>query len=357
MMSRVARRLAGPALMGLALLVAGCENSSNPELHRFAGPIFGTGFHVSVVGDLDADEVADLKQASVEALNKVDWQMSTYKDTSELSKLNQAPVDVPVTLSDDLAHVLSEAQDVGNRSDGAFDVTVGPAVNLWGFGPDARLDKAPSDAQIAEALAKVDHLALELDGNTVIKRKPVYTDLSGIAKGFGVDRVADALEAKGIENYLVEVGGEIRVKGEKPGGKPWRIAIEAPKSFERSVQRIINPGNAAVATSGDYRNYFEQDGVRYSHTIDPRTGRPIQHRLASVTVITPNCSTADAWATALNVLGADKAMATAKRENIAAYFIVKTKDGFEQSWSPAFAPYLKDAPVAGADKSAGKTVH
>ncbi|MFP3365939.1 FAD:protein FMN transferase, partial [Pseudoalteromonas sp. SIMBA_148] len=158
-----------------------------------------------------------------------------------------------------------------------------------------------------------------------------YADLSGIAKGYGVDRVADVLEANGIENYLVEVGGEIRVKGEKPGHKPWRIAIEAPKSFERSVQRIIDPGNAAVATSGDYRNYFEQDGVRYSHTIDPRTGRPIQHSLASVTVITPDCASADAWATALNVLGAEKAMTIADRENIAAYFIVKTDDGFKQS--------------------------
>ncbi|MDH2293010.1 MULTISPECIES: FAD:protein FMN transferase [Cobetia] len=352
MMSRVARRLAGPALMGLALLVAGCENSSNPELHRFAGPIFGTGFHVTVAADLDADEVASLKQASLEALDKVDWQMSTYKDASELSKLNQAPLDTPITLSDGLAQVLAESQDIGKRSDGAFDITVGPAVNLWGFGPDERLDKAPSDEQIARALEKVDHLALELDGNTVIKRKPVYADLSGIAKGYGVDRVADVLEANGIENYLVEVGGEIRVKGEKPGHKPWRIAIEAPKSFERSVQRIIDPGNAAVATSGDYRNYFEQDGVRYSHTIDPRTGRPIQHSLASVTVITPDCASADAWATALNVLGAEKAMTIADRENIAAYFIVKTDDGFKQSWSPAFAPYLKDAPATGDTKPA-----
>ncbi len=339
----------GPALRGLALLLvmavlgglAGCDAA--PEAHRFQGPIFGTGYHVTLYAELDETARGELAEGIVAELERVDAQMSTYRDDSELSQLNRTPVGVPFFLSPATAGVIREALRIARLSGGAFDVTVGPAVNLWGFGPQGRPEKVPDEQALAVALANVDVGALQLDDGQLIKRKPVYIDLSGIAKGFGTDQVADYLERQGIEDYLVEVGGEIRTHGEKPDGTPWRIAVEKPVSRERSVQRIIDLGNSAVATSGDYRNYFESDGVRYSHTIDPRTGRPITNRVASVTVIDKRCETADALATAFTVMGAQAGLRMAERENIAAYFIVRTDDGFETRMSSAFEPYLEGA--------------
>lgn len=338
----------GPALKGLALLLvatllallAGCRESG-PEEHRFQGPIFGTGYHVTVFADLSESEYQALDAGILAELERVDELMSTYRDDSELSRFNRAPVGVPFFLSPATAEVVNEALRIARLSDGAFDVTVGPAVNLWGFGPEGRPEQVPDAATLAAALARVDVHALRLEDGRLTKTKPVYVDLSGIAKGYATDRVADHLAAQGTENYLIEVGGEIRTHGEKPSGAPWRIAVEKPVSSERSVQRIVDLGDAAVATSGDYRNYFEAGGVRYSHTIDPRTGKPITNRVASVTVISQRSATADALATAFTVMGADAGLKLAERENIAVYFIVRSDEGFEIRMSPAFAPYLE----------------
>ncbi|KAA0019102.1 FAD:protein FMN transferase [Salinicola corii] len=339
------RRATGPILLGLALLLfallAGCERE--PESYRLEGPIFGTGFHVTFYGDYDDDQLSEIEGSVKAALDRVDRLMSTYKTDSELSRFNRAPVGEPFQLSPQTAEVIREAIRVGDMSAGAFDVTVGAAVNLWGFGPDKHPDRVPDDDAIAKALKEVDYQALKLDGNTLTKTKPVYVDLSGIAKGYGVDAVARALDDLGVQRYLVEVGGEIRTRGSKPGDEPWRIAVEKPVSNERSVQRIIELDDSAVATSGDYRNYFESDGKRYSHTIDPRTGRPIKHHLVSVTVITSDCMTADALATAIDVMGPDAGYAMAERENLAVYLVVKTPDGFETRASTAFQRYLKDS--------------
>lgn len=338
----------GPALKGLAsfllltmlVSLAGCE--SRPEAHRFHGPIFGTGYHVTIYADLNEAAHDELGVGILAELERIDALMSTYRDDSELSRLNRFPVGAPFFLSPTTAEVLRESLRIARLSAGAFDVTVGPAVNLWGFGPRERPDKVPDDAALAAALARIDFHALHLGNGRLTKSKPVYIDLSGIAKGYATDQVADYLEDQGIENYLVEVGGEVRTHGEKPDGSPWRIAVEKPISTERSVQRIIDLGNAAVATSGDYRNYFESDGIRYSHTIDPRTGRPIVNRVASVTAIAKRCATADALATAFTVMGADSGLAMAERENIAVYFIVRTDDGFKTLMSSAFTPYLAE---------------
>ncbi|WP_189442689.1 FAD:protein FMN transferase [Salinicola rhizosphaerae] len=340
--------MAGPTLRGLALLLlaavllvglSGCEREA--QSYRLEGPIFGTGFHITFYGDYSDARLDEIEQAVKQSLDKVDHLMSTYKPDSELSRFNQAPVGEPFTLSPETAEVVREAIRVGDISRGAFDVTVGAAVNLWGFGPDKHPDRIPSDDEIASALKEVDYRSLKLDGNQLTKTKPVYVDLSGIAKGYGVDQAARALEAQGVKHYLVEVGGEIRTKGTKPGDKPWRIAVEKPVSNERSVQRIIELDDSSVATSGDYRNYFEENGKRYSHTIDPRTGRPITHHLVSVTVITKDCMTADALATAIDVLGPQGGLDMAERENLAVYLIVKTDQGFEAKASKAFQRYLK----------------
>ncbi|MHB0776949.1 FAD:protein FMN transferase [Halomonas sp. WWR20] len=350
MIGRSIRQLSGLAHLGLALLLcmllAGCQKQ--PQAYRFEGPVFGTGFHVTLYGSYDQERIDALEASILAALNEVDGLMSTYKRDSELSRFNRSAVNVPFKLSPPTADVINESIAIGEMSGGAFDVTVGAAVNLWGFGPDMRPETIPSDEEVAQALATVNFRALQLEGNTLTKTQPVYVDLSGIAKGYGVDRVAQRLDAEGVTSYLVEIGGEIRTRGEKPGGEAWRIAVEKPVSNERAVQRIVELSDAAVATSGDYRNYYERDGQRFSHTVDPRTGRPVTHRLASVTIIAERCSTADALATAITVLGPEAGMKLAERENIAAYFIVKTDEGFETRVSRAFRPYLQDASEGGA---------
>ncbi|SDL63693.1 thiamine biosynthesis lipoprotein [Modicisalibacter muralis] len=336
-------RVLAPFLLLTVLLVslAGCEKQ--PEAHRFRGPIFGTGYHVTLYTDSSDFDREAIDAGILAELERVDALMSTYRDDSELSRLNRAPVGVPMFVSPATAEVLRESLRIARLSEGAFDVTVGPAVNLWGFGPQDRLDKVPDDDALAAALARIDFRALHLDDGQLTKSKPVYIDLSGIAKGYATDQVAEYLEAQGIEDYLVEIGGEIRTHGEKPDGSPWRVAVEKPVSTERSVQRVVELGNAAVATSGDYRNYFESNGIRYSHTIDPRTGRPIDNRVASVSVIAERCATADALATAFTVMGAKAGLELAERENIAVYFIVRTDDDFETLMSPAFEPYLANS--------------
>ncbi|SFH66001.1 FAD:protein FMN transferase [Modicisalibacter xianhensis] len=332
-------------LIACLLLLAGCDSS--PQAHRFQGPVFGTGYHVTLYADLDEESYAEIDAGIQAELERVDALMSTYRDDSELSRLNRYPVGVPFFLSPPTAEVIGESLRIARLSNDAFDVTVGPAVNLWGFGPEGRPERVPDAAALADALSRVDVHALQLDGETLVKTKPVYVDLSGIAKGYATDQVADYLASWGVEDYLVEIGGEIRTHGEKPDGTPWRIAVEKPISSERSVQQIIDLGNAGVATSGDYRNYFESDGIRYSHTIDPRTGKPITNRVASVTVITERCMTADALATAFTVMGAEAGLALAERENIPVYFIVRSDDGFDTRMSPAFERYLEDSAQEG----------
>ncbi|SHF45050.1 thiamine biosynthesis lipoprotein [Modicisalibacter ilicicola DSM 19980] len=348
MMHAGCRKQTGPASRGLALLLmvlasallTGCDTA--PAEHRFQGPIFGTGYHVTVYAELAEDDYARLESGILAELERIDSLMSTYRDDSELSRFNRLPVGVPFFVSPATAEVLRESMRIARLTEGAFDVTVGPVVNLWGFGPEGRPEQVPDEATLREALARVDAEALHLEDGRLSKTKPVYVDLSGIAKGYATDRVADYLESRGIEDYLVEVGGEIRTHGTKPGGAAWRIAVEKPVSSERSVQRIIDLGDAAVATSGDYRNYFESDGVRYSHTIDPRSGRPIDNRVASVTVITERCATADALATAFTVMGAEAGLDLAEAQNIAVYFVVRQDDGFETRISSSFEVYLDE---------------
>lgn len=334
-------------LVACLLLLSGCKNA--PEAHRFQGPVFGTGYHVTLYASLSKAGYAELDAGIQAELERVDELMSTYREDSELSRLNRYPVGVPFFLSSPTAEVIRESLRIARLSNDAFDVTVGPAVNLWGFGPEGRPDRVPDAEILASALARVDIHALKLEDGHLIKTKPVYIDLSGIAKGYATDRVADYLESWGIEDYLVEIGGEIRTQGKKSDGTPWRIAVEKPVSSERSVQKIIDLGSAAVATSGDYRNYFESDGIRYSHTIDPRTGKPITNRVASVTVITERCMTADALATAFTVMGAQAGLEMAERENIPVYFVVRGEDGFDIRMSPAFENYLEGTVQEGKD--------
>ena len=344
-------RMFGPARVALAsvlwalvlAVLAGCSFQPEENVWEISGPVFGTRYHISVVMAGDQARLEAIASGIEQALEQVDASMSTWRDDSELSRLNRRDDQSNWTsVSDPLYEVLSKALEVSRLTGGAFDVTIGPVVNLWGFGPQAQPETAPPDDLLARVLAGTGFEKLELRKQPPAVRasSPQYIDLSAIAKGYGVDVVARYLDSEGVGAYLVEIGGEVRVRGRKPGGDAWRLAIEQPVSGDRQVNRVVALEAGAMATSGEYRNYYESEGQRYSHTINPETGRPITHNLASVTVIADDCMTADALATGFNVMGYERAQALAIRDNIPAYFIIRTDDGFETHQTPAFSSYV-----------------
>ncbi|MDQ1257488.1 MAG: FAD:protein transferase [Candidatus Hydrogenedentes bacterium] len=320
-------------------------------LHAFAGETMGTTYSVKVFAAPEAwsglsERVGPAIQAALDLVND---RMSTYRPDSELSRFNQLQDTAPFSMSRDTLAVFEVAQRVSEVSGGAFDVTIGPLVNAWGFGPGERTVTGPSEDELAALRGRVGYRKLELDAaaSTVRKTQPdLYCDLSAVAKGYGVDRVVKALEDLGIASYMVEVGGEVRTRGLK-AGRPWRIAIAKPVPDQQAHDRIfpMPPEGLALATSGDYRNFYELDGIRLSHTIDPSTGRPITHNLASVSVFHANCADADAYATAFMVLGPEKGYDLAVQEDVAALFITRdAPDRFSEKTTPAFeAQFGKEA--------------
>ncbi|WP_255855834.1 FAD:protein FMN transferase [Marinobacterium rhizophilum] len=308
-----------------------------------SGATMGTTYTVKWVSS-EPDSVAHIGPRLEQSLLAVNQAMSTYIEDSELSRFNQAGAGFGTEVSAGLFEVLQLAQSISESTQGAFDVTVGPLVNLWGFGPDGRVTHAPEQAQIDAARQRVGYQRLQLEAQTlrVTKEVDLYVDLSAIAKGYGVDELARVMEHEGIESYLVEIGGELRARGLKPDGNGWRIAIESPVDTGREVQRVITLHETGVATSGDYRNYFQEGGVRFSHTLDPLTGRPIRHQLASVTVLSPTCAEADGLATALTVMGDERGYQYAVDNQIAAFFIIKSEAGFVERMTPQFEQYLSN---------------
>ncbi len=326
----------------LALLCA-CSEAPGPV--RLSGETMGTSWHVTVIAIPDSPAVATLQQGIETVLEAVNQSMSTYRDDSEISRFNALPVDEWFAVSPDFYTVLSTAMAISWQSNGAYDVTVAPLVDLWGFGPAGTVSEPPSDDAVTEVLERVgqDHLRLDGESQRLLKRSPVSLDFSSIAKGFAVDRVAQWLSEQGLQDYLVEVGGEMRLAGRSPRGDTWRIAIERPDSADRAAEEAIRVSEVGVATSGDYRNFFEIDGKRYSHSIDPRRGYPVAHDLVSVTVVHPSAMVADGWATALVVLGYEDAMAVAQAQGLAVYFIRRQGEAFHASHTPAFSQYLESA--------------
>lgn len=334
------------APLGLAFLLVACKPATveQPVLH-LTGDTMGTYYSVKVVGA--PAEQAEAMQADIDhRLERVNDQMSTYRPDSELSRFNRHQDDSAFRVSADTAKVVTAALQLGRQSEGALDVTVGPLVNLWGFGPDARPTRIPSAELLAATRAKTGlqylQVSVDSDGEYLHKHLPeLYVDLSSIAKGFGVDAVSEYLAEQGFTDHLVEIGGEVRVSGLNGQGQPWRIAVEKPGPGTGSVQQVVALGNNSVATSGDYRNYYELDGERLSHTVDPATGHPITHTLASVTVVHPSCMMADGLATALTVMGTERALAFAEANRLAVYLLTKTDDGFRVDMSSAFKKYLR----------------
>lgn len=320
----------------LALLPA-CTKATLDE-YVINGSVMGTTYTVKAAGDLYGEDPEALGQAVQEVLDEVDAKMSTYKPESELSRFNASRNQDPFPISKETAEVFAIALEVSRKSGGAFDVTVGPLVNAWGFGPDA--EDVPDPAELEEIQKNIGYAYLDLDqqNGTIRKTRPgIYCDLSAVAKGYAVDKVAELLESKRIRNYMVEVGGEVRASGINPQHTPWRIAIEEPVAGERKLHRVVGLSGCSIATSGDYRNFREVDGRRVSHTFDPRTGRPIENAMALVAVLHPSCAMADAFATALMVLGADEGFEIAQYNDLPVLMLTHSgTEGFSEKRTAAF---------------------
>jgi thiamine biosynthesis lipoprotein len=326
----------------LMFLLVSCESNNNDwELYTLSGATMGTTYSVKIAFDPGANsiiEFSNLKYSIDSILSDINQQMSTYIEDSEISLFNKFQDTSWFSISSDFAYVLQQSVDIGELSDGALDVTVGPLVNLWGFGPVQKSMTVPPDNRINELLeyTGLQNLVVDYSSDRVRKlNKKINCDLSSTAKGYAVDKLADYISNMNMENYLVEIGGEVKAHGKNQNKEIWKIGIAEPNSTSKPFY-VVSLNNLAMATSGDYWNFFEQDGVRYSHTIDPRTGYPVTHDLASVTIISESCLTADGLATAIDVLGPIDGYQFASENEIAAFFIVRDGNKYTAKITPGF---------------------
>ena len=339
--ARFAAKASTWAMVCLVMLSA-CQQRPAAQSVTFSGPIMGTEYRITVV----VPGLEDIDQLEIDVLaemNAVNSSMSTYLVDSELSQINRLPADTPFVLSPELNLVLAEALEISELSQGAFDVTVADAVNLWGFGPDGTITVQPSEEQLARMQASVGYKNLRLINGSLSKLKgATKIDLSAIAKGYAVDQVARMLLSKQLSDFLIDVGGELRLSGLNVDQRVWRVAIEKPQTLG-GVQQVLELTNTAIATSGDYRNFISIDGRKYSHTINPKTLMPVFHRLALVSVISEDASTADALATALMAMGEAAALEFSTRQDLAVYFVIRgdDEDSYEVSYTDKFARFLQ----------------
>ena len=306
------------------------------DVIAFSGPTMGTKYTIRLVTDWQhsyKEKTQELVDTRLAEINKL---MSTYDLESELSQFNHSGSTDWFPVSEETASVVEYALKVAEESRGAFDPTVGPLVNLWGFGPNGRRREPPSEDEIESARQSIGFQNLEVRLEPPALRKAIpnlQVDLSAIAKGYAADAIGHLLDKLGYESYMVEIGGEVVTSGTKPGGMPWRIGIEKPDSAGRDIEMVVEftktSKNRALATSGDYRNYFVHDGMRYSHTIDPRTGNPVTHDLATVTVLAESCMRADALATALLALGPRNGYDWAEKQEIITMLVSRKGDEYE----------------------------
>ena len=339
------------AAMLSASLLAGACAPPPPTVAELSGSTMGTTYSVKLFPPPDAATAGELRRQISLHLTAINRQMSTYLADSDLSRFNRALSTDWQPVPAELSRLVARARAISAQTDGAYDITVGPLVELWGFGSQGRRDKPPTSIEIAERLSLVGFGKLQTRDAPPALRKStpgLQVDLSSIAKGWAVDQLAGLLDRRGLQNYLVEIGGEAYARGDKGPGGPWRIAIEQPVAGRRAIQRTAALRDRAVATSGDYRNFFEDNGRRYSHTLDPRTGQSVRQRLAAVTVFADNCTDADAWATALLALGEQAGRTTADQLGILALFIVRDGEALTEFSSAALrtSGLLGNAPVA-----------
>ncbi|WP_082929156.1 FAD:protein FMN transferase [Rhizobium aegyptiacum] len=318
------------------------------ETAILSGAIMGTSYRVTlprlatgVSGDMIGRELRAV-------LERVDATLSTYRTDSEVSRFNRAAPTEWVPISTNTSTVVAAAMEMARLTEGAFDPTVGPLVDLWGFGPAGPSARVPDAAAVAAKRRQIGYAALEgrQDPPALRKRREgLRIDFSGIAEGFAVDEMAHALDRIAVSDFLLELGGEVRCRGSNPAGRPWTIAIQTPSLAAAPPRGHVALTSAAIATSGDYRKFFIVDGRRYSHVIDPRTGRPVDHGLASVTVIGGSAMQSDALSTAIFVMGPEAGFAFAERHQITALFISRSETGFSERMTASFARYLGERPT------------
>ena len=337
------------ALLGACVLFSGCDSATTPATPASTatvldGKTMGTFWRVSVIGVDEAK--AQALRAKVQAqLDADDRLLSTWKNDSALMRFNHAADTRPWPVSEAMADIVTLSLRIGAKTDGAMDITVGPLVNLWGFGPDKQPVATPDAQAIAAAKARtgLQHLQVINQSGRQFLQKDIpdlFVDLSTVGEGYAADHLARLMVQEGISRYLVSVGGALVSRGMNGEGKPWRVAIQKPTDRENAVQAIVDINGHGISTSGSYRNYYELDGKRISHVIDPQTGQPITHKLVSVTVIAPTALEADGWDTGLMVLGPEKAQQVVREQGLAVYMIVKEGEGFKTWMSPQFRTFL-----------------
>jgi thiamine biosynthesis lipoprotein len=314
--------------LAVLLLSFGCGKTE----HTLTGRTMGTTYSVKVVSG-PFGSVSTLKEKIERRLDEINRSMSPYRADSEISRFNRFhQTGVEFSISTDFLTVMQAASQIYAWSEGAWDATVNPLVDLWGFGRTGRPGTPPEKEAIAVALADVGFHMIEIRaGGALVKRRPTVTlDLSSIAKGYGVDRVAEIVRAAGFTDFLVEIGGEVAASGTRPDGRAWRVGINRPKPEARpdEIYGVVSLKDQAFATSGDYRQFFIQEGVRYSHIIDPKTGYPVASRVVSVSILAGDCTLADGLATAVMVMGIEKGLALIERlDGIEGLMIVENPDG------------------------------
>lgn len=326
-------------LISFLFLMTSC--SSKDEFSSplsIEGRTMGTYYRIKTFGDEDPKE---LKAQVDKFLKLFNFIFSTYIEDSEISVINKDKLN-KIKGSDTFIKLLELSIEISKKSEGSFDVTVGPLVNAWGFGPDGKRKK-PTKEQISKLLKSVGYEKISIKDEFISKSvSDVYIDMSAMAKGFGVDELLKFLDYKGYTNILVEIGGEVRTNGTKAGGKPWVIGIEGPsEKLGTTIQKAIPLKRQAMATSGSYRNYIKYGDEIFNHTINPLTGYPVKHKTISVSVIHDTCAEADAWATAFMSMGAEKGIKLANRSELKVYFQIKEKGKIKTISSRAFDKYLR----------------
>lgn len=326
------KRAAVLSLLFVAL--AGCGNGDSME--SFGGPTMGSTYSIKYLRTKGLAGPEEVKVVVEKILAEVDRQMSTYRNDSDIERFNDLPANSCQTMPASILELVRVGEQLSLQSEGAYDLTVEPLLDLWGFGPQAREEKVPTAPALAETMKRVGHAHLRIEGEQLCKDAAVEVDFNSIAAGYTVDTIAAKLEAMGIHNYLAEATGELKAAGKKLDGSPWRIALEEPRDDQQVAERVIEVDGYGVSTSGDYRNYFEQGGRRYSHTFDARTGTPINHTLASVTVIDPSTLMADGLSTLLLILGPERGWDYAEKHGIGAFFVMRADTGFVTRANQAF---------------------
>ena len=327
-------------------LLAACSGEEREPI-AVSGPAQGTTYSVTIMQPPAELDRARVKAAMDELIENIDAQMSTWRDDSEIARFNAAPQGEWVPVSPEFAQLTRRALALGRDTNGAFDVTLAPILKVWGFGAGAT---EPTRLPTADELAAArEHTGLGLvevrDQPPALRKRGagVTLDLAGLAQGYTVDLMAKRLDELGAKRYLAELGGELYAKGNKTGRSPWRIGVEKPKAGPREIERVVGLADAGMTTSGDYRDYFEIDGRRFSHTIDPRTGRPVAHDVRAVTVIAKDATLADAMATALLVMGEKAGLRYADEHDLAALFVSGDAPAYTEAYSKAFEPYIEES--------------